>query len=136
MGCWARKSPASFSTHDGFDADAFAIAVGLVTGGGQFLLLTPPLTQWQASGSRFLRRLAGLLEKSAPYTCLSDVLPAEEDHAIATAEQVKIIEALRHVVHGHRKRPLVVVADRGRESRRHLAWLPPRCWQKAAELYW
>ncbi|WP_419593037.1 tRNA(Met) cytidine acetyltransferase TmcA domain-containing protein, partial [Thiolapillus sp.] len=50
-----------FDAHDGFDADAFAIAVGLVTGGGQFLLLTPPLTQWQASGSRFLRRLAGLL---------------------------------------------------------------------------
>ena len=103
-----------FDAHDGFDADAFAIAVGLVTGGGQFLLLTPPLAQWQATGSRFLRRLAGLLEKSAPYTCLSDVMPAVEDHAIATAEQVKIIEALRHVVHGHRKRPLVVVADRGR----------------------
>jgi len=102
-----------FDAHEGFDADAFAIAAGLVIGGGRFLLLVPPLQQWLNTEQRFLQRLARLLEKIAPETPPSR-LPASEDPVVATDEQVRVVEALRHVVHGHRKRPLVVVADRGR----------------------
>ena len=102
-----------FDAHEGFDADAFAIAAGLVIGGGRFLLLVPPLQQWLDAEQRFLRRLARLLEKITPEPPPSK-LPASEAPAVATDEQVQVIEALRHVAHGHRKRPLVVVADRGR----------------------
>ncbi|WP_456407122.1 tRNA(Met) cytidine acetyltransferase TmcA [Thiolapillus sp.] len=103
-----------FDAHDGFDADAFAIAAGLVRGGGRFLFLVPPLDEWPIeSRSRFVRRLAAICvdyrePDSAP-------APAEiEQKAFATAEQVRVVDLLWHAVHGHSKRPVVITADRGR----------------------
>ena len=118
-----------FDALDGFDPDAFAMALGLVQGGGRFLLLTPPLSRWPrmadpelqrllpaewpaASGNRFLQRFAALLKqwvwnKRAPVTTapLTGALTPDQERAMA---------AIMHVAQGHPGRPLVITADRGR----------------------
>lgn len=111
-----------FDALDSFDADAFAVAAGLVKGGGLFLLLTPPLAEWggtpdvseSADLSLFCRRFAHYCGKYRQH----DVLPGQRKASSAgdfiTSGQRDVIAALKQVAHGHRKRPLVVTADRGR----------------------
>ncbi|WP_456380073.1 tRNA(Met) cytidine acetyltransferase TmcA [Thiolapillus sp.] len=109
-----------------FDADAFAIASGLVRGGGYFLLLTPPLGAWpeqhglesgaaeSANSSHFIRRLAHVCSKYQPSGSTCRIPGSATEEIVATREQQLVIAALETVAHGHRKRPLVVIADRGR----------------------
>jgi tRNA(Met) cytidine acetyltransferase len=81
-----------------------------------------------AVGGGFLARLSNLLRQD-PSTCFvtADRLPALPDHepsvvypehtsgdACRTEDQRLAVEAIRHVVEGHRRRPLVLVSDRGR----------------------
>ncbi|WP_457669708.1 tRNA(Met) cytidine acetyltransferase TmcA [Thiolapillus sp.] len=110
-----------FDALDAFHADAFAIASGLARGGGRFLLLTPPLAAWPAQYSQepgaksyFIRRLAhfcGNYQQLTPNLPVCGKPPTEE---FTTREQREVITALETVARGHRKRPLVVIADRGR----------------------
>jgi tRNA(Met) cytidine acetyltransferase len=105
-----------FDAHDEFDADAFAIAAGLVRGGGRFLLLMPPLNEWPGkSRSRFAQRLTVICADYQPEE--TEALPdlAEKDEtAFATVEQDRVVDLLWHAVYGHSKRPVVITADRGR----------------------
>lgn len=130
-----------FDAHEGFDQDAFAAVSGAVRGGGLLILLTPGLDAWpqQADaacerfathpyglsdiGNRFLRRLlrlieadAALLHGSADRLDLAGLLqtPAVSGCIELTADQVECVAALMHVASGHRRRPLVITADRGR----------------------
>jgi tRNA(Met) cytidine acetyltransferase len=118
-----------FDALEGFDPDAFAMALGLLRGGGCFLLLTPPLTAWPAMPdreltrlipagwpvtmpSRFIHRLVRLLENrqwqaSAPP-------PAEPGKTVLTHDQEQALELFQHAATGHAGRPLVITADRGR----------------------
>lgn len=111
-----------FDALPGLDADAFAAASGLVRGGGLFLLLTPPLAEWgrpqgasgKANSSIFSQRFATFCSKYRQFSSLplNDQPPIRGE--FVTQGQQEMIAALEKVANGHRKRPLVVIADRGR----------------------
>jgi len=100
-----------FDALDDLDPDALAVAAGLVRGGGRFLLLTPELERWgRQPKSRFLQRLTRLCAQQPP----ARTPPETEATDGFTSEQEQVIQALRGTAKGHRNRPLVVIADRGR----------------------
>lgn len=125
-----------FDSHCGFNPDAFAAACGLVVGGGLFILLVPPLDEWAGrtdpelerlavhgydlnrQPSLFIRRLVALI-RSTP-ALLDPPNPKEIKLRLrattggGTAEQDKAVAAVVRVATGHRRRPLVLTADRGR----------------------
>ncbi|MDX3772614.1 GNAT family N-acetyltransferase [Chromatiaceae bacterium AAb-1] len=127
----------------GFAAELVAASAGCLKAGGLWLLLCPPFTEWQtrpnpahskllpyplnASQHRgfftafFQQQLhtTHYLQLSTtavirpfqwpePYTASAATAP------FRTAEQQQAAEAIHHVVSGHRRRPLVLTADRGR----------------------
>jgi len=129
--------------HAGFDPDAFGAAVGTVRGGGLLLLLTPPFDRWpalpdpqnsrigaepDASGGRFLRHLVRVLgEAEAPVLVREDCglpdtprpppipfKPQWRDAECRTEDQHLAVEALLRCARGHRRRPAVLISDRGR----------------------
>lgn len=129
----------SFSS--ALNADALAISAGTVKAGGLFILLTPEAKQWEqqpalpdnnASGttkhSPFIERLCNILSNDAQCykiqqnTALAalpdarNVLNTQNAQYIPakTKDQFDAINAIKHVVTGHRRRPLVMIADRGR----------------------
>jgi len=127
----------------GFNADLVAASAGCVKAGGIWLLLCPPFAEWQQQvnpahksllpypvdaashqghfvafwqtqlvqqnsviidGEQLCRQLnwpaaAPLTEVTAPYI---------------STEQQTAVESILHVVSGHRRRPLILAADRGR----------------------
>jgi len=98
---------------DGWDANSFSAALGTVVGGGLVVILgfavgtNNHADQWMA---RALKHLICLSENSIP------VLPPVgcENVDIDFSQQQLAIENIVRVVEGHRKRPLVLTADRGR----------------------
>lgn len=130
---------AVFDAYAGFDPDAFGALSGALRGGGLLILLAPPLQAWprfadperariavaphgpEAVGGRFLARLAGvlradptvlLIEEGAPVPPLPVAAPAPP--AEPGPDQAAAVEAVLRVALGHRRRPLVLLADRGR----------------------
>lgn len=132
-----------YDAHSGFDADALGAVSGLVRGGGLLLLLTPPLAQWPsvadpearrfmagadvAERSRFITRLVQRLSGAAAVYRLEQegALPLIEalapapvaefaDPPCRTADQQQAVAAIIKTAHGHRKRPTVLLSDRGR----------------------
>ncbi len=128
-----------FDAHQGFHPDAFAAAVGTLRGGGDCVLLTPPLHAWpdfvdpdrarfaaypltpERLRGHFVRRLLALWRGDA---AVCEVEPADgfvpRLAAAARADlrlsdgQLAAIDAVRRVALGHARRPLVMTADRGR----------------------
>lgn len=128
-----------FNAHQGFHPDAFAAAVGTLRGGGDCVLLVPPLETWPAFADPdkarfacyprgvndirglFLERLVRLWRThpavrvigpdSPPALRVAD--PAARAFCL-TREQQRVVEAIERVAHGHARRPLVLTADRGR----------------------
>ena len=117
----------------GFDVDAFAIAIGLVRGGGAFLLLTPPLESWPwqqdtcleswavhgwpvPRPSRFLQRLARIFQSFEPprTSVRFEATGGPSEPMTLTRDQSLALEAIQRVALGHPRRPLLLVADRGR----------------------
>lgn len=130
-----------FDAVDGLHADALGIATGLVRAGGLLLLLAPALDAWPLFDDPDYRRLmnahelvlsprgflARLCNRFLPPQRIVDgmlqmqatVWPRAPQAAMveapyATAAQRDAVEALQRVVTGHRRRPLVLTADRGR----------------------
>lgn len=102
---------------DGFDLDALGAAVGTLRAGG---LLVLRLADDPAPEGRCDARLARLLA-SAPVPPAAPVPgaapappPAPADPAAATADQARALAALRALARGRARRPLVLLADRGR----------------------
>ncbi|WP_459870447.1 tRNA(Met) cytidine acetyltransferase TmcA, partial [Endothiovibrio diazotrophicus] len=109
-----------FDAHQAFDPDAFGAAAGTLRGGGTLLLLIPPSEDWNTPFlQRLLRQLRGAdgvrwIGAHDPPPSISVVAPAADRGTTPTDEQIQVVEAIARVVHGHRRRPLVVTADRGR----------------------
>jgi tRNA(Met) cytidine acetyltransferase len=113
-----------FDAQDEFNADSFGAIVGTIRSGGALLILLPesmPNTLW-------LKRFNDLADDFATHhnhvhnIKQDDELPdltapeqkRQSDEIIATADQVAATEVILNVVHGHRRRPLVLSSDRGR----------------------
>ncbi len=109
-----------FDARQDFYADAFGALVGTLQAGGLMLILLPE----QAGPSPWLQRFLHIADQHAAVRFFSGdeslpeiTLPAKRGQAqaiTATTEQTQAIEAVLRVVKGHRRRPLVISADRGR----------------------
>ena len=120
------------------NADAFAALSGTLVAGGIFFLVLPEIAQKQQS-SAFSKRLLALIGKDAIHEIISQSQVSIEQKlkedselesislnniyplACATSEQYLAVQAIDKVVSGHRKRPLVLTADRGRGKSSALA---------------
>ncbi|GAA0823622.1 GNAT family N-acetyltransferase [Colwellia asteriadis] len=124
-----------------FTIDALAALSGTLKAGGVLFIITPML-QEQLKLSHFLQRFFSLVNNSHFIISQDDVrfqdiltMPAtandyrkEETQSLndmsspyATAEQKLAVIAIKKVLTGHRKRPLVLTADRGRGKSSALA---------------
>ena len=129
-----------FDAHSGFDADAFGAVAGMLKGGGVLVMLVPELSFWAdqaAAGAllpqiegyaagdckhRFVRRLSRLLgmfpglalvHQGEPLPVLT-VETGIGQEPVDAREQAQAVAAVKRVATGHRRRPLVLIADRGR----------------------
>lgn len=127
----------------GINPDAFGIASGLLKGGGLFFLLLPDFESLQSLPDSdyirmcsdndsvklchrfFLKRLVRYLKHSNDISIIEEgnalkKIDLEEIKAsyrtiqLPTADQLNTIEAIKKVSLGHRHRPLVIKANRGR----------------------
>jgi tRNA(Met) cytidine acetyltransferase len=130
-----------FNAHQGLHPDGFAAAVGTLRGGGDCVVLAPPLAEWQTfadpdqarfaayphrardMAGHFLARLQRIWQGHAAVrvvTTDSALVPrvaaeAEAHAAVQLSEmQLQVVAAIERVAHGHAGRPLVLTADRGR----------------------
>ncbi|NAW56234.1 MULTISPECIES: tRNA(Met) cytidine acetyltransferase TmcA [unclassified Vibrio] len=99
----------------GFDANSFSAALGALKGGGVLIVL-PESNGEQDDGARWLelglRRLTWLIQGQA-LPALPE-FPSTHEGEARYAQQQDAIGSIIKVVEGHRKRPLVLTADRGR----------------------
>ncbi|HHI76619.1 MAG TPA: tRNA(Met) cytidine acetyltransferase, partial [Gammaproteobacteria bacterium] len=128
-----------YDAHAGLHPDALAALLGTLRGGGEWVLLTPPWSAWagfddpalarlapwplgrDAVGRRFVTRLQRLLEAAGPGriqpadTPLALRAPADRPRSLRlNAAQQAAVAAIERVARGHARRPLVLLADRGR----------------------
>jgi len=121
-----------------FSIDAFAALSGTLKAGGILFLIAPEINE-KHEESLFLNRFYSLIKKMPEHVFISQKnaeLPqqsstinehAQKDSkqlypfACRTSEQYSAVRAIEKVVTGHRKRPLVLTADRGRGKSSALA---------------
>ncbi|GLR06836.1 tRNA(Met) cytidine acetyltransferase TmcA [Vibrio hyugaensis] len=103
-----------FDARKEFDANSFTSALGALVGGGLLIVVANKKqdadeaelwlqTQWQQ---------LTVIEENLPLPPLPDFIQAEKAHQYS--EQTEAVSFIEKVVTGHRKRPLVLTADRGR----------------------
>ncbi|MCB1772979.1 MAG: tRNA(Met) cytidine acetyltransferase [Gammaproteobacteria bacterium] len=131
------------NVHQGLHPDAFAAAVGTLRGGGDCVVLAPPMADWDAfvdpdkarfaaypraaSGThnRFLLRLRSLWHDDHAVSIVEEsdddtetvrlrVAPDDCRELALTDEQSRVVGQVLRVASGHARRPLVLLADRGR----------------------
>lgn len=108
---------------DAFPANALGVISGTIRGGGGLILLLPEGADRYQHPVFFRRMVQCFHAQSIPLITSEMPLPALEnppnlcddsDHIILNDEQLQAVEAVKRVLHGHRRRPLVLTADRGR----------------------
>ena len=108
-----------------FDANGFSAALGALIGGGLLLVLPPDIenTEGLVFGQRWLHTHFEKLisvsqgDEASGLEHSFDLLPQKNNdpkHLDRFAQQNVAIELVKKVVSGHRKRPLILTADRGR----------------------
>lgn len=116
-----------FDATEQFNANALGIICGTIIGGGLLVLLLP-LSEDSYPNPVFLRRLLRILkQRQIPIHLAKTEIPFEyrppsrrtiqplqnKDLQLNAAQQ-QAVDAVMKVAKGHRKRPLVLTADRGR----------------------
>ncbi|MFA0155550.1 GNAT family N-acetyltransferase [Vibrio sp. 10N.261.46.A3] len=109
-----------------FDANGFSAALGSLVGGGLLLVLPPQVDASEDSesfGQSWLKRHFEKLISVSQHNEAGDVVQAT--HALPQMQSAQngldkfeqqntAVELVKKVVSGHRKRPLILTADRGR----------------------
>ncbi|WP_321325229.1 tRNA(Met) cytidine acetyltransferase TmcA [Thiomicrorhabdus sp.] len=124
----------------GLSADTLGITAGMIQAGGLLILLTPETAEWQTlanpENSRFLNTPYTISDAKKGFTQHliqtwqhSEIVWLEENNpktsfalpqcfnptiSLPTDDQKAALKAIHTVAFGHRKRPLVITADRGR----------------------
>ncbi len=127
--------------HSGFEPDAIGIIAGTIQAGGLLILIAPALGRWPKIRdypfekriphglspprySRYIERLARrirssehciLIEQDSDFPLTPNLPPSRSgptrpDHG----DQIEAVNAVKKVVTGQRRRPVVLLADRGR----------------------
>ncbi len=104
-----------------FDANSFSAALGTLCGGG-LLVIFPPVQAITNCGERWLSYCLEQLIRIEPNQDFSLLPTTVETHSLTQIntssnsfeQQQQAISLIERVVDGHRKRPLVLTADRGR----------------------
>ena len=136
-------SGAIIDVQQGLSADTLGIVSGMIQSGGLLILLTPNLKEWSQlnnpENSRFLNTPLNITDAKSAFTehliqswKESNVIWLEQETSppplsfihsnespfshqiLPTEDQTHAIKAIHSVAFGHRKRPLVITADRGR----------------------
>ena len=136
-------SGAIIDVKQGLSADTLGIVSGMIQSGGLLILLTPNVKEWSElnnpENSRFLNTPLNLSDAKNEFTehlirswKESNVVWLEQQvsqtpssfihsndftsshQTLPTESQTHAIKAIHSVAFGHRKRPLVITADRGR----------------------
>lgn len=108
-----------FDGQKNFSTDAFGALIGTLMAGGWMLVLLSselPDSPWL---QRFLKTAehhpaVQFVSQGEALPELNLSYPAPPATMIPTQEQKQAIDAVLHVVSGHRRRPLVIASDRGR----------------------
>ena len=109
-----------FNTFKHFDANALGIVTGTIRARGYLIIIKP--ASWQ-SDSLFLNRFNKLLSQddatqffdiSTGASALAALPASEKFGKYASNDQQQAVAAIIKVVKGHRRRPLLISADRGR----------------------
>ena len=121
----------AINAHHGIDANVIGALSGTIKGGGVMLLLLPLGWKFNANISSFMKRLSLLCAEPDVITLSQDTnipvfkpwicqLHSNVDFTSSaprfclTQQQEDAVDAIIKVAAGHRKRPLVLSADRGR----------------------
>lgn len=110
-----------FDASQQFRPDSLGAALGTLRGGGIFFLLLPDTTEslWLQRFIRFAISFTANTSQSTFWRSgdnwphLPEVTPKETQFSL-TQDQHAVLVAIDKVVHGHRRRPLLITADRGR----------------------
>lgn len=109
----------------GIDPDSLGIVMGTIRAGGVLVLCLPERSDQDSLWHRRFRCTAAAFVSSSEYfhhilvdDVLPDIAPPLSTHngldVEMTGDQKMALAAIMKVVHGHRRRPLVISADRGR----------------------
>ncbi|WP_047042464.1 tRNA(Met) cytidine acetyltransferase TmcA [Vibrio mexicanus] len=101
----------------GFDANSFSAALGALKGGGLLVVIAEPSSMQDNYAQKWLCQSLGSLislKQHAELPPLPKLAPYSLSELTIHSQQTQAIEGICRVVEGHRKRPFVLTADRGR----------------------
>ena len=106
--------------HQQFDANMFAAAEGAVCGGSVIVLLLPEQISTNDNFSLYMQKqlinhqIPILKSTQQPLLIDEQLPPPTSNQYLYTEEQQQAIKQIINTVKGHRRRPLVITANRGR----------------------